>query len=606
MACLKCAMAPVIIINPGTSKWDIREKVWAYIESKNLANYPRPVFNRIPNFKGAFTACSRVSELDVFARAAEVKVDPDKPLEGARLAVLQVALWRKTTHPVSQHIMSYFQLSTGNSICLVYLTILVSHLFFTTRSSQAGKTLLVPTPRLRTGLFNKIIPPQGANKQQLHICASSQGVKLFSVPIELDAKLKVDLVVVGSVAVSEKGLRIGKGEGFADMEYGMMASMGALSDSTVVVTIVHDCQILDIPEELIESHDLTVDYILTPTRVIKTNCQRPKPQGIIWRKLSKEKLEKIPILRRLRAFEEKTLKDVSLGPTPIPAAPSLQTGSSMAGQKTTDRPEGESTEGARAQLGQKDRRQKRGWQRRGNRQKQGPEEGGQGQTEAGFRGRWTKQQTETGSRGRWPRPQTEAGFRGRWTRQQTEAGFRGRWTRQQTEAGFRGRWTKQQTEAGFRGRWPRPQTEAGSEEGGRGHRQKQGSEEGGRGNRQKQGPEEGGQSYRQKQGPEEGGQSYRQKQGPEEGGSEAVPLGATTVCLTALPSGLRVSELKRLLREQDAAPLKLTWLGAQQEAQLDYSNCQAAQRVLKVLQGLSLQAELSKGPQGEECSGWSH
>ncbi|XP_056872498.1 methenyltetrahydrofolate synthase domain-containing protein isoform X17 [Takifugu flavidus] len=572
MACLKCAMAPVIIINPGTSKWDIREKVWAYIESKNLANYPRPVFNRIPNFKGAAQACNRLSELQEFRSSQTVKVNPDRPQQQARFATL-----------------------------------------------EAGKTLLVPTPRLRTGLFNKIIPPQGANKQQLHICASSQGVKLFSVPIELDAKLKVDLVVVGSVAVSEKGLRIGKGEGFADMEYGMMASMGALSDSTVVVTIVHDCQILDIPEELIESHDLTVDYILTPTRVIKTNCQRPKPQGIIWRKLSKEKLEKIPILRRLRAFEEKTLKDVSLGPTPIPAAPSLQTGSSMAGQKTTDRPEGESTEGARAQLGQKDRRQKRGWQRRGNRQKQGPEEGGQGQTEAGFRGRWTKQQTETGSRGRWPRPQTEAGFRGRWTRQQTEAGFRGRWprpqteagfrgrwTRQQTEAGFRGRWTKQQTEAGFRGRWPRPQTEAGSEEGGRGHRQKQGSEEGGRGNRQKQGPEEGGQSYRQKQGPEEGGQSYRQKQGPEEGGSEAVPLGATTVCLTALPSGLRVSELKRLLREQDAAPLKLTWLGAQQEAQLDYSNCQAAQRVLKVLQGLSLQAELSKGPQGEECSGWSH
>ncbi|XP_056872564.1 methenyltetrahydrofolate synthase domain-containing protein isoform X24 [Takifugu flavidus] len=514
MACLKCAMAPVIIINPGTSKWDIREKVWAYIESKNLANYPRPVFNRIPNFKGAFTACSRVSELDVFARAAEVKVDPDKPLEGARLAVLQVALWRKTTHPVSQHIMSYFQLSTGNSICLVYLTILVSHLFFTTRSSQAGKTLLVPTPRLRTGLFNKIIPPQGANKQQLHICASSQGVKLFSVPIELDAKLKVDLVVVGSVAVSEKGLRIGKGEGFADMEYGMMASMGALSDSTVVVTIVHDCQILDIPEELIESHDLTVDYILTPTRVIKTNCQRPKPQGIIWRKLSKEKLEKIPILRRLRAFEEKTLKDVSLGPTPIPAAPSLQTGSSMAGQKTTDRPEGESTEGARAQLGQKDRRQKRGWQRRGNRQKQGPEEGGRGHrqkqvqrkvdkatdrnrvqrkvAEATDRSRVQRKVDEATDRSRVQRKVAEATDRSRVQRKVDEATdrsrvqrkvdkatdrsrvqrkvaeatdrsrVRGRWPRPQTEAGFRGRWPRQQTEAGSRGRWTKLQTEAGS------------------------------------------------------------------------------------------------------------------------------------------------
>lgn len=42
---------------------------------------------------------------------------------------------------------------------------------------------------------------------------------------------------------------------------------------------------MDFPEELIESHDLTVDYILTPTRVIETNCQLPKPQGIIWSKV---------------------------------------------------------------------------------------------------------------------------------------------------------------------------------------------------------------------------------------------------------------------------------------------------------------------------------
>lgn len=42
---------------------------------------------------------------------------------------------------------------------------------------------------------------------------------------------------------SPAGLRIGKGEGYADLEYGMMASMGAVSESTVVVTIVHDCQV---------------------------------------------------------------------------------------------------------------------------------------------------------------------------------------------------------------------------------------------------------------------------------------------------------------------------------------------------------------------------
>ncbi|XP_018523450.1 methenyltetrahydrofolate synthase domain-containing protein isoform X1 [Lates calcarifer] len=303
-------MEPVIKINPGASKWDIRQKVWDYIEEKNLANFPRPVHNRIPNFKGAFTACAKVSELQVFTKTPEVKVDPDKPLEGARLAVL-----------------------------------------------QAQKTLLVPTPRLRTGLFNKITPPQGASKEQLRVCSSSQGVRDFSVPVDLDAKVKVDLVVVGSVAVSEKGLRIGKGEGYADMEYGMMASMGAVNESTVVVTIVHDCQVVDIPEELIESHDLTVDYILTPTRVIKTNCQLPKPQGIIWTKLDTEKLEKIPILKKLRALEEQAGKDVTLGAVPAAAEPGLQT--SQPKRQTRRRPRQNTQQDAEGESKQDSKQEKR-------------------------------------------------------------------------------------------------------------------------------------------------------------------------------------------------------------------------------------------------------
>ncbi|KAM9409146.1 methenyltetrahydrofolate synthase domain-containing protein isoform 1-T1 [Pholidichthys leucotaenia] len=232
---------------------------------------------------GASEACAKVSELQVFSKTSEVKVDPDRPLEGARLSVL-----------------------------------------------QARKTLLVPTPRLRYGLLNKIVPPKEATEAQLRRCCSSLGMKAFGVPMGLDAKMKVDLLVVGSVAVSEKGYRIGKGEGYSDMEYAIMVSMGAVNESTVVVTVVHDCQVLDIPEELIGSHDVTVDYILTPTRVIKTNCQLPKPQGIIWMKLDTDKLGKIPILNKLRALEQQAGKDVTLGADrttadPVTAEPSLKT-----------------------------------------------------------------------------------------------------------------------------------------------------------------------------------------------------------------------------------------------------------------------------------------
>ncbi|NXT62339.1 MTHSD protein, partial [Chaetops frenatus] len=252
----------------AASKWDLREKVWEHLEASGLAAFPRPVRGRIPNFKGSLQACCSLRELDVFSRAREVKVDPDKPLEGARLAAL-----------------------------------------------QARKTLLVPTPRLRTGLFNRIVPPPGATKEILRRCATSQGVKEYSVPVGLDGKAQVDLVVVGSVAVSEKGWRIGKGEGYADMEYAMMVSMGAVQEDTPVVTIVHDCQVLDIAEELLDDHDLTVDYILTPTRIIQTNCKRPKPQGIMWHKASPiliQMLGKIPILKTLRWRERQAGKDVTL------------------------------------------------------------------------------------------------------------------------------------------------------------------------------------------------------------------------------------------------------------------------------------------------------
>lgn len=70
----------------------------------------------------------------------------------------------------------------------------------------------------------------------------------------------------------------------------MMCAMGAVTPDTVVVTTVHDTQIVDIPEELMEDHDVLVDYIITDTQVIKCNRTKAKPNGIIWSKLTPEKV----------------------------------------------------------------------------------------------------------------------------------------------------------------------------------------------------------------------------------------------------------------------------------------------------------------------------
>ena len=51
-------------------------------------------------------------------------------------------------------------------------------------------------------------------------------------------------------------------------------------------------QVTDVPDSLIENHDIVVDYIVTPTKVIE--CEhRKKPSGIIWSKITRDKLQQV-------------------------------------------------------------------------------------------------------------------------------------------------------------------------------------------------------------------------------------------------------------------------------------------------------------------------
>lgn len=72
--------------------------------------------------------------------------------------------------------------------------------------------MLTPQPRLRTGFFSVVeshlLPPDTIKE-----ACTSVGVAKHGKPIGLDENLKVDLIVIGSVAVDPKtGARLGKGE----------------------------------------------------------------------------------------------------------------------------------------------------------------------------------------------------------------------------------------------------------------------------------------------------------------------------------------------------------------------------------------------------------
>ncbi|XP_073138022.1 5-formyltetrahydrofolate cyclo-ligase-like protein COG0212 [Henckelia pumila] len=256
--------------DPKAWKWIIRKRVWDLMEARNIAQFPRPVHHRIPNFLGSHIAASKLSELEVFKEAACVKVNPDTPQKQVRFLTL-----------------------------------------------NGGKKLLTPQPRLRTGFFS-ILEDSMLSPSTIKEACTSVGVAKYGKPIGLEEKIKVDLIVIGSVAVDPKtGARLGKGEGFAELEYGMLRYMDAIDDSTPVITSVHDEQLVDdIPVEKLLVHDVPVDIICTPSQVIFTNTSIPKPQGIYWDKLSPEKLGQIRILRELKSkIERESGQKLPCGPS---------------------------------------------------------------------------------------------------------------------------------------------------------------------------------------------------------------------------------------------------------------------------------------------------
>lgn len=123
---------------------------------------------------------------------------------------------------------------------------------------------------------------------------------------------QIDLVILGSVCVSHDGYRLGKGKGFADLEFAMMMRMGAVTQDTIVITTVHDCQVFDsLPAEIFKEYDVPVDIIVTPTQTIIVNPKLKKPSCIMWHMLSDRRIKSMPVLQQLKEMDEKyALKDV--------------------------------------------------------------------------------------------------------------------------------------------------------------------------------------------------------------------------------------------------------------------------------------------------------
>jgi len=186
------------------------------MEERGIASFPRPVFQRIPNFIGAEKAAQNLRKLAEYETAKVVFCNPDSPQRHVR----EMAL-------------------------------------------RDGKILVMATPRLRRGFL--LLDPRVIPRDRIFEASSIRGAFKHGTFIE-PSEVKVDLFVVGSVAVSEDGGRLGKGTGYSDQEYCILKNAGGLASETAVVTTVHDLQIVERISG--DEWDVPVDVIVTPTRVI--------------------------------------------------------------------------------------------------------------------------------------------------------------------------------------------------------------------------------------------------------------------------------------------------------------------------------------------------
>src|SRR6516162_5313583 len=231
------------------AKAALRQEVWSAMRAAKVARFPGAA-GRIPNFTGAEVAAERLRSMPVWQAAGTLKANPDS----AQLPVRQRAL-------------------------------------------EDGKTVYMAVPRLAGPEPFFALDPDHLSEPPRK-AASISGASRSARRVAMADLSAVDLVVMGSVAAGEDGARLGKGGGFADLEFALAGAAGLIGPGTVAVTTVHEIQLQPAGTIPASEHDVPVDLVITPDRVIDCRDRRaPRPMADIhWPELTPEKIAAIPLL----------------------------------------------------------------------------------------------------------------------------------------------------------------------------------------------------------------------------------------------------------------------------------------------------------------------
>src|SRR5262249_34110842 len=154
-------------------KQAIREQIWRRMEDLGVARFPG-ARGRIPNFEGAAEAADHLVATEVWEAATALKCNPDAAQRPVRF-----------------------------------------------RALRDGKRVFMAVPRLRELECFVELDPKRLPRRSFYEASSIEGAFRLGRPIHPRALPHIDLVVAGTVAVNERGQRIGKGGGYSDLEWAL-------------------------------------------------------------------------------------------------------------------------------------------------------------------------------------------------------------------------------------------------------------------------------------------------------------------------------------------------------------------------------------------------
>ncbi len=232
------------------TKRALRRARWIGLSQAGAARFPG-TFGRIPNFVGAERAAEILGEQKIFQRAEWLMCNPDLPQRPLRY-----------------------------------------------RALKAGKRIYIAVPRLAETKPFLLMDPRRLDPKDLWKASSIQGALELGKAVSLGQLHPIELIVAGCVAITPNGSRLGKGGGFADLEYGLLRETGRVGPCTPIVSSVHSSQVLDNGDIPMEAHDISLDGYATEVGWNRCKRKACRPRGVLWDEIDAEKKKAIPALAR--------------------------------------------------------------------------------------------------------------------------------------------------------------------------------------------------------------------------------------------------------------------------------------------------------------------